>query len=121
MFKLVYCVRKRADKSDEEFHRYWLEEHGPLARSLQKAIHAARYVQSHTVDTEISSALRESRGAGPPYDGITEMWWTSREEFEAGLTTDEGRAAAITLLEDEKRFVATEQCSLFMTEEHEIF
>lgn len=28
------CLRKRRDISDEEFHRYWLENHGELVMDL---------------------------------------------------------------------------------------
>jgi EthD domain len=49
MIKLVYCIRRREDVPEDEFHRYWLDEHGPLVRSVADAIGAVRYVQSHTV------------------------------------------------------------------------
>jgi uncharacterized protein (TIGR02118 family) len=121
MIKLVYCVRKREDVADEEFRRYWLEEHGPLVKGFQQAMHAARYVQSHTIDPESNELLRASRGSAPAYDGITEVWWNTREEFEAGLASDGGRNAAVALLDDERNFIDTGASSLFMTEEHEIF
>src|ERR1700734_2839387 len=38
MVKLVYCVRRREDVAEDEFHRYWLDEHGPLVRSVADAI-----------------------------------------------------------------------------------
>ncbi len=94
MIKLVYCVRKLATVPDDEFHRYWLEEHGPLVRSFQKAMRAARYVQSHTIDPETNALLRTSRASAAAYDGITEVWWTSREESQKGLESEEGSAAA---------------------------
>lgn len=121
MIKLVYCVRKRADISQTEFHRYWLEEHGPRARSHAKAIDAMRYVQSHTLDSEVSEALRNSRSAGPPYDGITEMWWADMGAFEKALGSEAGIAAGMDLLEDERQFVDIEASAIFLTEEHEIF
>ena len=121
MIKLVYCVRKRADISQAEFHRYWLEEHGPRARKHAKAIHAIRYVQSHTLDSELNAGLRTSRSAGPAYDGITEMWWSDMEEFEKSLGSEAGVAAGLDLLEDERRFVDAEASSIFLTQEHEIF
>lgn len=121
MIKLVYCVRKRADVSDAEFHRYWLEEHGPRARGHAKAIHADRYVQSHTLDTELNESLRDSRGARPAYDGITEMWWSDLESFQKALAGEDGIAAAKDLLADERHFIDLEASSLFLTEEHEIF
>ena len=121
MIKLVYCVRKRSDISDVEFRRYWLEEHGPRARGHAKAIGADRYVQSHTLDSEINQGFRESRGTGPAYDGITEMWWSDIEGFQKVLGSEEGMAAGQDLLEDERHFIDMEASSLFLTEEHEIF
>ena len=121
MIKLVYCVRKRSDISDVEFRRYWLEEHGPRARGHAKAIGADRYVQSHTLDSEINQGFRESRGTGPAYDGITEMWWADMGAFEKSLSSEAGIAAGMDLLEDERRFVDAEASAIFLTEEHEIF
>lgn len=34
MIKLVFALRRRKDMPPEEFHRYWLEEHGPLALGI---------------------------------------------------------------------------------------
>ena len=49
MLKLVYCVRRNPSLSREEFLRYWLDEHGPLVRSLRESVPSmVRYVQSHT-------------------------------------------------------------------------
>jgi len=48
--KLVGLLRRREDVPPEEFRRYWLEEHGPLVRSIVKAAGVKRYVQSHTLD-----------------------------------------------------------------------
>ena len=80
-----------------------------------------RYVQSHTLDSELNQGLRTSRSAGPPYDGITEMWWADTEAFEKSLGSEAGIAAGMDLLEDEHRFVDTEASAIFLTEEHEIF
>ena len=34
MVKLVFCLHRRADIDEAEFHRYWREVHGPLAASF---------------------------------------------------------------------------------------
>jgi uncharacterized protein (TIGR02118 family) len=121
MIKLVYCVRRRGDVTPEKFHAYWLETHGPLVRSFAAAIRARRYVQSHTLDTDWNRVLAESRGLAPAYDGITEVWWSSLADLEAGLATPEGRTAGLALLEDERRFIDFSRSTIFLTEEHEIF
>lgn len=121
MIKLTYCIRRRADVAPEAFRRHWLERHGPLVRRHAAALRAVRYVQSHTLDTGLNEALRGSRGAAPAFDGITEVWWASREELEAALASPEGREAARALLEDEATFIDFAVSSLFLTEEHAIF
>jgi uncharacterized protein (TIGR02118 family) len=121
MVKLVYCVRRRPDIEPEEFHRYWLRDHGRLVAELAAAIGAKKYVQSHTMGADIDELLRRSRGCLEPFDGITEVWWESVDGFSAGAQSPEGRAAAQRLLEDEARFIDLAASALFMTEEHVIF
>ena len=121
MVKLVYCIRRREDVPEDEFHRYWLDEHGPLVRSVADAIGAVRYVQSHTVSPELNAFLRQSRGSAEPYDGITEVWWESLEAVQAGMGAPEGLEAQQRLVEDESKFIDFARSCVFMTEEHVVF
>jgi uncharacterized protein (TIGR02118 family) len=121
MIKLTYCVRRRSDLSGEAFREYWLERHAPLVKKHAAALRARRYVQSHTVDDATNDALRASRGAMEAFDGITEVWWDSREDLAAALGTPEGQIAGRELLEDERNFIDLARSSLFLTEEHPIF
>ena len=121
MIKLIYCITRREDVSEAEFYRYWLEDHGPLVKSVAADIGACRYVQSHTTMPEMNALLQSGRGLEPPYDGITEVWWASQEEFERGSGSPEGVAAAARLVEDESTFIDFSRSRVFMSEEHEIF
>ena len=121
MIKLVYCLRKRADVPDAEFHRYWLENHGPLVRGFAQAIGARKYIQSHTVLPALNAAFAASRDLALAYDGITEVWWDDAAALEAGMGTAEGQEAHRRLKEDEAKFIDFSQSRVFMTEEHEIF
>jgi uncharacterized protein (TIGR02118 family) len=121
VIKLVYCIRRRDDVAPEEFHRYWLEDHAPLVRSVADAIGAVRYVQSHTVQPELNEILRAGRGSEDPYDGITEVWWESLADLQAGLETAAGQDAQRRLMEDESTFIDFARSRVFMTEEHTIF
>lgn len=119
--KLVYCLTRRPEVAPAEFHRYWLQEHGPKVRDRKLALRAVRYVQSHTVEPGLNDLLQASRGLEPPYDGITEVWWDSADTLRAALATPEGAKAMQDLLEDESRFIAFARSRVFMTEEHAIF
>jgi uncharacterized protein (TIGR02118 family) len=121
MIKLIYCITRRDDISGEEFYRYWLEEHGPLVRSVAADIGACHYVQSHTIMPEMNQVLVEGRGLEPPYDGVTEVWWESREALERGSASPAGQKAAARLVKDEAGFIDFSRSRVFMTEEHEIF
>ena len=55
--KLVFCVRKRPELSDEEFQTYWLERHGPLVRSNP--------LNRGHLDVNISPSARPARPPTP--------------------------------------------------------
>ncbi len=121
MVKIVYVIRKRDDVPAAEFHRYWLENHGPLVRSFAKAIRARKYIQSHTIAPELNTGFAQSRGMPDAYDGITEVWWDSIEDMTAGMNTPAGQEAGRKLIEDESKFIDFKRSYLFLTEEHTIF
>lgn len=121
MVKLVYCVRRRHDVDVKEFHRYWLDDHGPLVAEVADALRARRYVQSHTLDTELNGLLQDSRGMPAGYDGITEVWWDRLEDLIEATSSPEGREAGKRLLDDESSFIDFSHSTMFMTEEHSIF
>jgi uncharacterized protein (TIGR02118 family) len=117
MIKLVFCVRRRPDIDEAEFHRYWRDEHGPLVRRHAEVLRIRRYVQTHRIDTPANDALRASRNTQQPYDGVAELWWESIDDLAAGTSSPEGIAAAQALLEDEQRFIDLEHCALWLNEE----
>ena len=120
MTKLVYCLRRLPQLSREEFQRYWYERHGPLVRSHAAALGIRRYVQTHTLDDPLNSALQASRGGPDGYDGVAELWWDSVGDLAAATSTPEGRAAGNALLADERRFIDHAGSSMFLCEEHAV-
>jgi uncharacterized protein (TIGR02118 family) len=120
MVKIVFCCRRRPELTPEEFQRRWLELHGPLVKRLRERLPMMRrYVQSHTIHGGITDALRASRGADEPYDGITEVWFDSIESMQPG--DQEALTAAQQLYEDEAQFIDFAGSAVFLTEEHAIF
>lgn len=120
MVKLIYCVKKRPDLSDEDFHDYWLNRHGPLVRRLGPALKVLRYVQSHTMPLELHDLMKSLRGLGDIYDGTAELWWESIEDFLDAYSSPEGMDANNALMEDEANFIDFAASCMFFTEEHSI-
>jgi uncharacterized protein (TIGR02118 family) len=118
VIKLVFVIRRREDLPPEEFHRYWLEQHGPLAGRLLESLGARRYVQTHTIRPDLSEALAATRGIAEAYDGLAEVSWDSIDALLAASTSEEGRRANEVLIEDEAKFIDFARSSFFMTEEH---
>jgi EthD domain len=117
--KLVFCCRRRAELTTEEFQAHWRNSHADLVPSVRAAIPTmTRYVQNHTVFGPLTDGVRDSRGAGEPYDGVAEIW----VDFEATAEDPEAMAAAMQrLLDDELTFVDMPRSSVFLAEEHIIF
>jgi hypothetical protein len=91
-----------------------------LVRSLQPALGIRRYIQTHRMETRLNEALRASRNALEPFDGVAELWWDDLDALVAATSSPEGAAAGRTLLEDESRFIDLEQSALWLGEEIEI-
>jgi hypothetical protein len=121
MVKIVYILHRREDVPPERFYDYWKNDHGPLVRSFAEAIRATRYVQSHTLDTPLNEAFRQSRGMLPPEAGVTEVWWKSLDDLQAGFASEAGQQAARALIADEATFIDLARSRCFLTEEHTIF
>jgi EthD domain len=117
--KLVFCCRRRAELTTEEFQAYWRNSHANLVRSVRAAIPTmTRYVQNHTVFGPLTDGVRDSRGTGEPYDGVAEIWI----DFDATAEDPEAMATAMQrLLDDELTFVDMLRSSVFLAEEHIIF
>ena len=124
MIKMIYCVRRLPTLSEEEFHKYWLETHGPLVLERAKAMRVKHYIQSHTIpDTSelpLNEMLKQTRNSMEPFDGAAELWWESMEELIASASDPGGAKAAEELLEDERNFIDFSRSSLFFVEEHTI-
>lgn len=120
MIKLVFAIRRREDLAPEEFHRYWFD-HGPLVRRLLEPLGARRYVQTHTLDSDLHGPLAASRGLDEAFDEIAEIWWDSLDDLVSAFTSEDGQRANEILVKDEVTFIDFARSSLFLTEEHAIF
>lgn len=78
MFKAMIMLTRRADMDREQFVRWWVDEHAPMARQLP----GVREIRFNEVIE------------GEDVDGITELWFDDRESFEAAYASDIGRSVA---------------------------
>jgi len=121
MIKLTFCLHRLPGLSREAFQAYWFDSHAPLVARHREALRIRRYVQMHSATTDLNDAIRAGRGAPEMYDGVAELWWTSLDDLMAAMTSPEGQAAGLALLEDERKFIDLARSPLFIGEEKRIF
>ena len=120
MVKLVFCLHRRPDMDEDEFHRYWSEVHGPLAASFAPQLGIRRYVQVHTTPGPLGEAIAAGRGAPEHYDGVAELWFDSWDAMVAAASSPEGAVAAEALHADEVNFIDHARSPIFLAEEHQL-
>ena len=121
MIKMVFCVKRLSTISETDFYSYWLDQHGPLVKSVAGELDMKRYVQSHTKQADFGNAVSSQRGMKQTgFDGIAEVWWDSFDSLQAVLNTEAGQAASALLAEDEAKFIDMAASTIFFTEEHEV-
>ncbi len=77
-FKAVILLSRRHDMTAEDFRRWWLDEHAPSAAQLP----GVRRITFNLVDDATD------------VDGVSELWFDSRDDFDAAYATDLGKAVA---------------------------
>ncbi|MFI5042142.1 MAG: EthD domain-containing protein [Acidimicrobiales bacterium] len=106
MVKLICFLKRKAGMSPAEFHAYWRDHHGPLVASTKSGSHVLRYEQN-------PRALGDYGRGDHGYDGVTEQWFASLEDFHASLAEDDYRL----IDEDIHRFLDVGSLVFIMTEE----
>ena len=102
--KNIELVVRKKDMAAEEFHRYWIEHHGPLGASIPQI---RRYVQSHT------RAAAYRNGNEPVLDGFALTWFVDTQAMrDAATTTQYADTRA-----DEDNFLV-EPLDFVITKEH---
>ncbi|CAH1655666.1 MULTISPECIES: EthD domain-containing protein [unclassified Chelatococcus] len=114
MLKLNFCMRKRPDRSLNEFSNYWREQHGPYALSGRTArLGMRRYVQNHLVATPLAEPLaRLVAPALAPYEGICQLWFDGEDAVLETRSSADGAAATQDLVDDERRFLDLPNCAI---------
>ena len=122
MIKIIFCLRRKAGLTAEDFQQYWRERHAPLVIERARRLGIRRYVQSHTIfDSRLDRLARERGFAGEPFDGVAELWFDSPAVlYPKPDAPTKSVQAARDLLADEACFIDPERSPIFVAEEHSI-
>jgi uncharacterized protein (TIGR02118 family) len=78
MFKAIILLKRGENMSHDEFKQWWLVDHSGKAAQLP----GVRKIVFNLVDD------------GSAFDGVSELWFDSKEDFEAAYATEIGKAVA---------------------------
>jgi EthD domain len=122
MVKIVFCLRRKAGLSLEEFQTYWFAQHAPKVVERARKLGIRRYVQSHSIaDPRLTGMADQRNTVAEPFDGIAELWFDSAEVlYPHDNVPDAIVQAGKDLLVDEACFIDLEQSPIFFVQEREI-
>lgn len=108
MIKVLSLLTKRDGLTHDEFVKYWMETHAPLAHGVPGL---RRYVQSHITGTRGRADIPQ---IDMEIDGIAELWYDDVEAMRASAASPEAQR----LYADGARFIG--RIKTFVIEEREI-
>jgi uncharacterized protein (TIGR02118 family) len=111
--KFIGLSKRPASMAHDQWLRYWIEVHGPLAHGVPEFTrYYGKYVHNYVIPIESDLAVGID-----DYDGIVEEWLPSVEDFAACLT--EPRYLEI-VRPDELKFVDIARSRFVLATEHVI-
>jgi len=111
MVKVFYLLKRRADLTPEQFHRYWREQHAPLFCKMEIARrYVVRYEQNHAPPQDVELF-------GGHFDGASVMWLRSVEDLVAMRADPEYGE----IVRDGQNFLDPTATKLLLTEAEEPF
>ncbi|ORY15282.1 EthD domain-containing protein, partial [Clohesyomyces aquaticus] len=100
--RIMLCLKKKDEVTDEFFHDYWKGNHVKLALENAKFVDKVlRYNQFHT-SPKMRAQAEEFKIPVPEYDGIAEVWVKDLETW-MSIVTDEDFVRVIA--PDENHFI----------------
>jgi uncharacterized protein (TIGR02118 family) len=106
MIKLVYCITKRPELSDQDFFHYWHTVHAPIGARIPGV---RRFVQSRRM-------IVPGDKHAPDFDGMVELWFDDMESLLRARQSPEWKAST----EDESNFIDHSKVAYFVTEERTV-
>jgi hypothetical protein len=119
MIKQIVFLKKRSDISMPEFMAYYENQHSQLAKKLgakPSLPNAQRYVRRY-LTPEKNPLTGEV--IHPGYDCIMEIWWNTREDFEAAMKGLGDPQFLQARMEDERKLFASNSNPVCIVEEHD--
>src|SRR4051812_48165712 len=101
MFTVVFLVKKKASMSQEEFTRYWIDEHTPLTAKAPGVQQYRCYPMTGYPDRK------------PPFDAVAILSFADKAAHDLAMESPEFKAA----LADAANFQTTEETLGFVADE----
>jgi hypothetical protein len=105
MVNVVYCMRRRADMTLEQFLEHWGKVHVPIVTGNLALLRLTGYQRIEPRSHEMSPQIERRDISKAPYDGIAILTWANEEDLRHSLTDPKALEVQRALARDEKLFV----------------
>lgn len=109
MVNVVYCMRRRADLTPEQFLDHWGKVHAPIVTDNLAVLRLVGYQRIVPRSHEMSPQIERRNLSQPPYDGIALLTWANEEDLSLSLRDPQALEVQRALARDETLFVDAER------------
>ena len=123
MFKLMITMKRKKGISQDEFQRYYNEQHLAFAQKIipppkpgarPPMLHRRNFIRA---DDSLVALIGDGRAdANPPFDVITEVVYETREDAAAALQSFFQESVINAVKSDEQKFIEDGSIKFYVTE-----
>lgn len=115
MIDVVYCMRRKAGLSQEEFLAYWADVHAPIVMSNLLLLRLHGYERVVPAHHSFSERVERPGKMQAPFDGIAKLTWALERDMKLAFESPEALGVQRILALDEAQFVDTAASSRWIS------
>lgn len=120
MFKVVFLLKRRPGMTVQEFKDYYENHHAKIGEEHLGGGAAVKYIRRYFEPiTEGPRGTVPDTGQEPEFDGIMEMWFRDKAQYDSAMTRFSEPWLTKLVTEDEEKLFDRSKLRMYIVDEHE--
>jgi hypothetical protein len=116
MIRLIFCIRRNPQLTQEQFLTHWQGSHATLVKRHAGTLGIREYQQLPAIEQKVTHAIQQQSGSVPAFDGIAIISFEDMQGFSLPQRDEQARQAQGEIDDDCALFIDLQASSLMLAQ-----